>query len=352
MTKTICVYCASSEAVPTDTFQAAEALGEAIARRGYILVYGGGNIGLMGALARAASAKRGRVVGVIPQALVQLAYEEADELIVTHDLRERKAVMEARADAFVALPGGFGTLEELLEVITLKQLSLHNKPVVLVNTAGFYDPLVAVFERIYAAGFTKAVYRALYHVAANPDDALAYVDGYTPVELPKKWKVHAEKAGGDGTMAIEERVQRAAERLLGNSSLTDSLNDSEANQLLDWGLKVSRRLVEKTAEMDDLQAEEYLDGVEQHLRRVMRRINKVLDAANADDPASTAETLQRIFEAVAEVPGLSAGQLPDLEQIAQTLQSSTPDAGLSLILSHLKLEGGEHDTQTEQQEPE
>jgi uncharacterized protein (TIGR00730 family) len=352
MTKTICVYCASSEAVPIDYFQAAKALGREIARRGHTLVYGGGNIGLMGALARAVTAHRGRVVGVIPQALAQLGYEGADEMIVTADLRERKAVMEARADAFVALPGGFGTLEELLEIITLKQLGLHDKPIVLVNTAGFYDPLVAVFEGIYAAEFTKAVYRALYHVAPNPVDALDYVDGYRPVDLPKKWEVHAGLAGKGGMMAIEERIQRAAERLLGNSSLTDNLNDPEANQLLDWGLAVSRRLVEKTAEMDDLQAEAYLDGVEKHLRRVMRRINKVLDAANADDPASTAETLQRIFDAVAEVPGLSAAQLPDLEGIARTIQSTTADTGLSLILSHLTLEGGEHDTQTEQQEPE
>ena len=172
MTKTICVYCSSSEAVPSDYFKAAEELGRSIAKRGYTLVFGGGEIGLMGALARAATAYKGRVVGVIPERLASLAYERADEMIVTKDLRERKAVMEERADAFVALPGGFGTLEELLEALTLKQLSYHNKPIVLVNTAGFYDPLADIFERIYAAGFTKAVYRELYHIADDSGDAL------------------------------------------------------------------------------------------------------------------------------------------------------------------------------------
>jgi uncharacterized protein (TIGR00730 family) len=352
MTKAICVYCSSSEAVPTEYFQAAEALGRLIAQRGYALVFGGGEIGLMGALARAASANGGWVVGVIPKALVQLAYERADEMIVTKDLRERKAIMEQRADAFVALPGGFGTLEELFEMITLKQLSFHDKPVVLVNTSGFYDPLVGLFEQIYAAGFTKAVYRQLYHVAADPDGALDYVDGYRPIELPKKWKLHAGQAGGGGMMAIEERIQRAAERLLENSSLTDSLNDSEANQLLDWSLKVSRQIVEKTAEMDDAQAEEFLYSPQKNLRRIMRRINRVMDAANANDLVSAAEALQQLFDGAAEVPGLSATPLLDLEQIAQAIQATTPDASLALILSHLKLEGGDYDTQAEQQEPE
>jgi uncharacterized protein (TIGR00730 family) len=351
MTKTICVYCSSSEGVSTDYFQAAEALGRSTAQRGYTLVFGGGEIGLMGALARAASANGGRVVGVIPKALAQLAYKRADEMIVTKDLRERKAVMADRSDAFVALPGGFGTLEELLEMLTLKQLSFHNKPLVLVNTNGFYDPLITLFEQIYARGFTKTIYRSLYHVAPGPGDALDYIDSYQPVELPKKWKAHAEKTG-EGMMALEDRVRRAAERLLENSSLTDDLNDPEANQLLNWGLEVSRRLVEKTAEMDDEQAEEFLYGPQKNLRRVMRRINKLIAEANADDSTPAAETLQGILEAVAEVPGLSAAGLLDLAQIAQTIKTSTPDAGLSLILSQMTLEGGEHDTQTEKQEPD
>jgi uncharacterized protein (TIGR00730 family) len=355
MTKTICVYCSSSEGVSTDYVQATEELGRSIAQRGYTLIFGGGEIGLMGALARAATAGGGRVVGVIPEKLAQLAYEKADEMIITKDLRERKAVMADRADAFIALPGGFGTLEELLEMLTLKQLSFHNKPLVLINTNGFYDPLITLFEQIYARGFTKAVYRSLYHVALDPGDALDYIDSYHPIELPKKWKAHAKKTG-EGMMALEDRVQRAAERLLENSSLTDDLNDPEATQLLNWGLKVSRRLVEKTVEMDDEQAEEFLYSPQKNLRRVMRRINTLIAEANADDPddpgSAAAETLQGILEAVAEVPGLSAAGLLDLAQIADSIKTSTPDAGLSLILSQLTLEGGEHDTQTEQQEPE
>ncbi len=192
MAKSICVFSASSNSVGPAFFALAEEAGAALARRGHVLVYGGTNIGLMGAMARAAQRQGGRVVGVIPAFIAKLglAYERADELIVTNDMRQRKATMEARSDGFLALPGGFGTLEELLEVITLKQLKQHLKPVVLLNSGGYYDPLATLFEHMYQQGFAKPAYRLMYHFAADIAQALDYFEQYQPTalpELPCKW---------------------------------------------------------------------------------------------------------------------------------------------------------------------
>ena len=153
------------------------------------LVYGGGRVGLMGVLARAVHAHGGKVVGVIPDFLraKEVAYEEADELIVTRDLRERKAIMESRSDAFVALPGGFGTLEEILEILTLKQLATHAKPVVFLNAQGFFDPLLALFEQLYREQFAKEETRAHYHVASAAHEALDHIERYQPPEPVAKW---------------------------------------------------------------------------------------------------------------------------------------------------------------------
>ncbi len=190
MSQTLCVYCSSSDAVAPLYFEAAEEVGAQLARLGYTLIYGGGRIGLMGALGRAVHQNGGRVVGVIPEFLSSkgLAYEDADELIITRDLRERKAVMEARADGFVTLPGGFGTLEEALEIITLKQLGLHTKPVVMLNTQGFYDSLLELMERIYQERFAKPEYRRLYHIASDVGEVFSYLAAYQPVPFAvNKW---------------------------------------------------------------------------------------------------------------------------------------------------------------------
>jgi len=189
MPQSICVFSSSSEAVAPEFFQVAAHLGAGLARRRFTLLYGGGRVGLMGALARSVHQHGGRVVGVIPGFLREreIAYEAADELIVTRDLRERKAVLEARADAFIALPGGFGTLEEILEILTLKQLQQHNKPVVFLNTGGFFDPLLEFFNRLYDGRFAKEAYRQLYHAATGPDEAFAYVERYQPAPAVSKW---------------------------------------------------------------------------------------------------------------------------------------------------------------------
>lgn len=178
MPLSICVYCASSDAVDGSFFDAARHLGGLIGRSGHTLVYGGGRIGLMGALALAVHEHGGRVVGVIPKSMVdkEYAYRDADELVVTDDIRQRKAIMDRRADAFVALPGGFGTLEEVAEVVAHRQLQMHNRPVVIVNSSGFYDPLLSLFDHFIEHRFAKARHRESYHVALDPAAALEFLE--------------------------------------------------------------------------------------------------------------------------------------------------------------------------------
>jgi cytokinin riboside 5'-monophosphate phosphoribohydrolase len=180
----ICVFCASASGLPEVYRRAARELGGELARRGHRLVYGGGNVGLMGEVARSVHEHGGTVFGAIPRSLVdrELAYEPADELVVTDTLRERKAEMDAHADAFLALPGGFGTLEELLEVITLRQLRLHDRPVVLVNVAGYYDPFLAMVRSMVGQGFAPVGEGALFRVARTPAEAVDLAElGPSPV---------------------------------------------------------------------------------------------------------------------------------------------------------------------------
>ncbi len=189
MSLNICVFCSSSDVIEPAYFDAATELGGTMARRGDVLIYGGTNVGLMGAIARSMHQNRGHVVGVIPAFIASrgLAYAPANELIITRDMRERKARMEERADAFIALPGGFGTLEEMLEIITLKQLQQHRKPVIFLNTGGFYDPLIALFAHMREHRFAKAYADKLYHFAPTVPDAFAYLDSYQPPMIEAKW---------------------------------------------------------------------------------------------------------------------------------------------------------------------
>jgi uncharacterized protein (TIGR00730 family) len=189
MHQSVCVYCSSSDAVPERYFEAAREMGRLLAQKQQTLIYGGGKVGLMGALAASVHHHGGKVVGVIPDylRLKEVCYEGADELIVTRDMRERKAIMESRADAFITLPGGFGTLEELMEILTLKQLGRHTKAVVLLNTGGFFNPLADLFEQLYVEQFTKEQYREYYHLAATPEEAISYLDHYRPPAHDRKW---------------------------------------------------------------------------------------------------------------------------------------------------------------------
>ncbi|MDP2983612.1 MAG: TIGR00730 family Rossman fold protein [Candidatus Latescibacter sp.] len=173
----VCVFCASSDVIPTVYRDAARMLGRNMAVREMSLVYGGGNNGLMGVLAREMHECGGKITGVIPLALKDrgYAYEKADAIIVTDGLRERKAVMEERADGFLGLPGGFGTLEEMIEIITLKQLNMHVKPIVFLNINSFFDGLLNQFEICYRERFISEEYRSLHLVTDSIDEALDYL---------------------------------------------------------------------------------------------------------------------------------------------------------------------------------
>ena len=157
MSLAVCVFCASGPVAP-EHLGLARDLGAGIARRGWTLVSGGGRVGMMGALARAARAGGARTVGVIPTALVdrEVADDEADELVVVDGMRERKAAMDMRCDAVVALPGGLGTLEELFEAWTARYLGMHAKPVVLCDPGGHYEGLLAWVEGLTGTGFVSA----------------------------------------------------------------------------------------------------------------------------------------------------------------------------------------------------
>jgi uncharacterized protein (TIGR00730 family) len=189
MTKLLCVYCSSSDRLDPKYYAAAAELGRALVQDGWGLVYGGGKTGLMGAVARAVKQQGGRVVGVIPEFMKvrELAYDEADEIVTVVTMRERKLLMETRADAFVTLPGGFGTLEEIMEILTLRQLDVVKKPCVFLNQDGFYDDLLRLFRRMLAEKFFKPSNMDLFRVAATVPEVFALIgetDG-APVDL--KW---------------------------------------------------------------------------------------------------------------------------------------------------------------------
>ncbi|MET8144696.1 TIGR00730 family Rossman fold protein [Sphaerisporangium sp. NPDC005288] len=153
----ICVFCASSQKIDQKYLDLAEEVGTELARRGHTLVSGGATVSCMGAIAGAARRAGGRTVGVMPQALVDLeiADTDSDELIITGDMRERKGTMDARSEAFLVLPGGIGTLEELFEIWTARVLGLHDKPLVILDPWGLYEPLRRLVDGMYEQGFTR-----------------------------------------------------------------------------------------------------------------------------------------------------------------------------------------------------
>ena len=174
--RTLCVFCASSNHLPGRYHATARKLAGVFAERDVTLVYGGGNNGLMGTLATELHRLGGTVIGVIPRALKDLGYAfgDADEMIVTEDLRQRKAIMEQHADGFVCLAGGFGTLEEILEIITLKQLGMLDKPIALIDTDQFFRGLLDQFEHMCDEQFFGPDYRDLFLVTDSPDEAVMY----------------------------------------------------------------------------------------------------------------------------------------------------------------------------------
>lgn len=176
--KTICVYCGANPGNKPAYAAAAEALGKAIASQGMRLVYGAGNIGLMGIVADAALAAGGEVIGVIPQGLMEkeVGHQGLTQLHVVDSMHSRKAMMANLSDAFIALPGGFGTLEELAEIATWTQLGFHRKPLGLLNVEGFYDALLGFFDHAVREGFLKAVHRDLICSSTSIPELLETLD--------------------------------------------------------------------------------------------------------------------------------------------------------------------------------
>ncbi len=180
MLRRIAVFCGSSSGAHSIYEHAARAVGRLLGRRGFELVYGGGNVGLMGALADACLHEGGRVIGVIPQSLAdrELAHRGLTELRVVGSMHERKAVMADLSDAFVALPGGFGTWEEFFEMLTWSQLGLQRKPCALLNVNGYYDPLLELADRALAEGFVRDVNRGLLLSDIDPERLLERLGHY------------------------------------------------------------------------------------------------------------------------------------------------------------------------------
>ncbi|MEL6343697.1 MAG: TIGR00730 family Rossman fold protein [Myxococcota bacterium] len=180
----ICVYCGSSNAVSARYLDAAEAVGAALARRGVGVVYGGGKVGLMGRVANGALAAGGQVIGVIPDRLqdLEVGHPDLTELYVVDSMHARKMMMAQLSDAFIAMPGGFGTLEELAEVTTWTQLNYHRKPVGLLNLNGYYDPLLAWVQRAIDDGFIRPQHRDLLTSATELD---ALLEILATVEIPE-----------------------------------------------------------------------------------------------------------------------------------------------------------------------
>jgi uncharacterized protein (TIGR00730 family) len=180
--KSVCVFCGSSSGARPVHLAAARRMGEALGARGLRLVYGGSSVGLMGAVADAALARGGEVVGVLPEFMVsrEIAHPRLTELVLVGSMHERKAEMATRADAFVALPGGFGTLDELFEVLTWSQLGLHQppKPSAVLDVDGYYASLIAFVDHAVAEGFVRPEHRAMLLVDQDPDRLIARLIGH------------------------------------------------------------------------------------------------------------------------------------------------------------------------------
>lgn len=188
----ICVYGAASPTIDKDYIEKVEKLGAEMALHGHSLVFGGGANGLMGAAARGVHSKGGRVVGIIPKFFddegVEAIYDKCDELIFTETMRERKQAMEDSSDAFIVVPGGIGTFEEFFEILTLKQLCRHNKPIALYNINGYYEELNDVMEQAMKKNFIRDNCAVLYKLTEDPKELLEYIETPEDIRTVKELK--------------------------------------------------------------------------------------------------------------------------------------------------------------------
>ena len=178
--KNICVFCSSSNTLAKEYYTDAEKLGELLARSNFNLVYGGSSVGTMYSIAKSAKKNGAKIYGVMPKKLYSFGVhsEECDEFFLTDDMRSRKAKLDELSDGVVAMAGGFGTLEEFSEILCHKQLGYNNKPIVFLNTNGFYNDLLKFFDNIVFESFAKSTAKELYYVANTPEDAVEYLVNY------------------------------------------------------------------------------------------------------------------------------------------------------------------------------
>ncbi|MBQ3074112.1 MAG: TIGR00730 family Rossman fold protein [Ruminococcus sp.] len=183
----ICVFGAASPKIDEEYIRRVEALGEEMVKRGHSLVFGGGGNGLMGAAARGVQSQGGYIVGVIPSFFenenIEAVFEYCDEVVETATMRERKQIMEDRSDAFIIVPGGIGTFEEFFEIMTLRQLCRHNKPIALYNINGYYNELNAMMQAAVEKGFVRSAVDALYKTTDNIDELFEFLETPQPENL-------------------------------------------------------------------------------------------------------------------------------------------------------------------------
>jgi hypothetical protein len=186
--KRVCVFCGSNKGARAEYVSAAKAMGQALVKRNIGLVYGGGNVGLMGVIADAMLAEGGEVIGVIPQALVarEVAHQNLTEQRIVGTMHERKALMAELSDAFIAMPGGMGTFDEFCEILTWAQLGIHQKPCGVLNVENYFTPLLTMFEHAMNEGFLRAEHRALVLEASAPEQLLEALAKYQP-QFAEKW---------------------------------------------------------------------------------------------------------------------------------------------------------------------
>jgi uncharacterized protein (TIGR00730 family) len=191
--KSIAVFCGSGTGIDPVFTEQAKRLGQILARRDIAIVYGGARVGLMGALAEGALSENGRITGVIPYFLKgkEIAHDGLTDLIVVDTMHERKMKMNELSEGVIALPGGFGTLDEFFEMMTWAQLGLHKKPVAVFNIAGYYDPLIALIQGMTDKGFLKGIYRNMLLVSDIIEDLLERMDRYTAPEV-ERWVTKKE----------------------------------------------------------------------------------------------------------------------------------------------------------------
>lgn len=190
--KNICVFASSSNYLDTNFYKDAEFLGNLIGSNNFNIVYGGSRLGLMYTCANAVKKQGGKIIGIMPERLANMGCsnpDDCDEFILTSGMRERKAKLDELSDAVVALAGGFGTLEELSEIIVQKQLGYNNKPIVILNTNNFYDKLNEFFEVIITEHFANENSRKLYYIANSPEEAISYIKNYKADVIESKFVV-------------------------------------------------------------------------------------------------------------------------------------------------------------------